>query len=908
MRQSFSFLAAFLLVLFILPSCQSDTSKIQVVNLKTEYLIDPLGIDVASPRFTWQLKDSRQGAVQRAYQIVLGFDPDALDDDRHIVWDTGKVNAANQLVVYDGPNLDPFTRYYWRVTVWDMDGKRSAEPATAWFETGMMGIDNWKGYWITDVRDIEKRPAAYFRKDFMPSSEVKEARAYIAAGGYFELYINGERVGDHMLDPSKTRYDRRNLYVVHDITHLLHETSNTVGVILGNGWYNHQSRAVWFFHEVPWRARPSFCADIRIIYDDGHTETIGSGIDWKTNTGPIIFNSIHTAEHYDARLEIDGWSSPGFDDTNWQNAIRVSAPSKNIIAQALHPVRKTETIPAASMTDLGNNTWLFDLERNIAGVSELTVSGERGTVIRLKHGERIDVNGRVDQSNIDMHYRPIDDSDPFQTDIFILSGNERESFSPRFNYKGFQYVEVSADRPLRLSKESLRAHIMHSDVPVAGQIHSSNETLNRIWWAGNNSYLANLFAYPTDCPQREKLGWTGDGHIAIETGLYNFDGITIYEKWIADHRDEQQPNGVLPAIIPSSGWGYQWANGVDWTSSLAIIPWNIYLFYGDDRLLYETYDNIRSYVNYIAHRFPDGLTDWGLGDWVPVRSRANLELTSTVYYHVVTSILAEAAKMFDKQDDHEKYSALAEKIKSAFNGKFLDTESGLYGNGLQTELAMPLFWGLVPEEIRAKVAANLVEKVRETDYHIDVGLLGSKALLNALSENGYANIAYKVASKETYPSWGWWIVNGATTFLENWDIHADRDISLNHIMFGEISAWYYKALGGIKPDVNSPGFKNILLQPHFVEGLDHFEVTFNGPYGEIASSWEKYDEAVIYHVTIPPNSTATLKLPGEVWTEEGKPITHDVGPELPGGPLLNSLTLEAGQYQFRIGNFAGSVQ
>jgi alpha-L-rhamnosidase len=360
-------------------------------------------------------------------------------------------------------------------------------------------------------------------------------------------------------------------------------------------------------------------------------------------------------------------------------------------------------------------------------------------------------------------------------------------------------VEVTSNRPIELTKESLVGYFMHSDVPKAGDFSSTNPTLDKIWQATNNSYLSNLFGYPTDCPQREKNGWTGDAHIAVETGLYSFDAITIYEKWLADHRDEQQPNGVLPAIIPTDGWGYEWANGPDWTSTIALIPWNVYLFYGDKSLLEACYDNIKRYVDHITQISPSGLTSWGLGDWVPVKSKSPVELTSTAYYFTDAIILAQAAQLLNKPEDYTIYSALAQKIKSAFNEKYLNRSTAIYSSGTQTEMSAPLFWNLVPDDLRDQVAANLAKRVESDNFHLDVGLLGQKAILNALSENGYADLAYRVASQETYPSWGWWMVNGATTLLENWDIFSKRDISMNHIMFGEIGAWLYKGLGGIYP-------------------------------------------------------------------------------------------------------------
>ena len=281
-----------------------------------------------------------------------------------------------------------------------------------------------------------------------------------------------------------------------------------------------------------------------MTYSDGSVETVSTGQDWQTHVSPVIFNSIYTGEHYDGRLEQEGWDMPEFNPKGWNNAIATGAPSQNITAQVLHPIRNVAKIPAVEMKKIDEYTWLFDFGRNIAGVTQIKVSGREGTTIRMKHAERLDSTGRADLSNIDVHYRPTDDSDPFQTDIFILNGQGEETFMLRFNYKGFQYVEVTSDQPVELTKESLTAYFMHSDVPQIGKIHSSNNTLNKIWEAANASYLSNLFGYPTDCPQREKNGWTGDAHIAVETGLYNFDGITVYEKWLADHQDEQQPNGV----------------------------------------------------------------------------------------------------------------------------------------------------------------------------------------------------------------------------------------------------------------------------------------------------------------------------------------------------------------------------
>ncbi|MES2810617.1 MAG: family 78 glycoside hydrolase catalytic domain [Bacteroidota bacterium] len=857
-------------------------------NLKCEYLNNPLGIDAPHPRFTWVLNDARKGAAQTAYQLTVSTDSVALSKAEANVWQSGKVASTSQLVTFDGKKLQPYTKYFWRVSVWD-DANKTTSSAINSFETGLIEKSNWKGTWISDGRGPEVKPAPYFRNVYDLSKKVKSARAYIAVGGLYELYINGQKIGNHRMDPMYTRFDRRNLYVSYDVTKDLQQGKNAIGVILGNGWYNHQSTAVWDFHRAPWRNRPTFCLDVRVTYEDGTVQTLTSDKSWKSSTGGIIFNSIYTAEHYDARLEQAGWNTTNFTEgRNWRGVIIRPAPSANIVSQAMEPIRATETIPAVDMKKQNDSTYLFNIGRTIAGVSKITVSGEAGTVIRLKHTEKLDKNGKADMSNIDVHYRPTDKTDPFQTDIFILSGKGEESFMARFNYKGFQYIEVTTSKPINIKKESITAYFMHSDVDTKGNITSSNDVLNKIWAACNVSYLSNLFGYPTDCPQREKNGWTGDAHIASETGLYGYDGITVYEKWMADHRDEQQPNGVLSSIIPSDGWGYEWGNGPDWTSTVAIIPWNLYQFYGDSKTLNDNYDAIKRYVNHIDELYPTGLTTWGLGDWVPVKSKSPVEFVSTIYYYTDANILAKAAKLFGRTDDEQKYSALALKIKNAINAKYLNTETGMYDKGYQTELSMPLYWGIVPDELKAKVAANLAERVKQDNNHLDAGILGAKAILGALSDNGYADVAYSIAAQETFPSWGWWIKNGATTLYENWDVFAKSDLSLNHIMFGEINAWYYKGLGGINIDPANPGFKNVLLKPNFVTGLNSFESNHIGPYGKIVSNWKRKGSSVVYSVVVPANSTATLTFPtGKKAYLNGKEV---------GG----SLNVSSGSYEFTV--------
>jgi len=834
--------------------------------MQVEHLTNPSGIDILLPRFSWKIMDDTPGARQLSYRLLVDDDSVRLHHDQSKkLWDSGKISSNKQLISYSGPRLRPYTKYFWKVMATDQEGKNYALLENATFETGHQTIENWQGTWISDHADQDVKQAPYFRKSWSLKKKIKSARAYIAVAGLYELYINGVKIGNHRLDPMYTRFDRRNIYVTHDVTSSFVEGENVMGVLLGNGWYNHQSVAVWDFHKAPWRNRPAFCMDVHIRYEDGSLEVVSTDQAWKTSYSPIVFNSIYTGEHYDGRLEQSGWNKPGFDDQKWNGVKLRAAPSSQIVSQTLYPIRNVEQIKAEAVHRLNDSTYVYDFGRNIAGVTEIRIKGQVGTVLRLKHGERLSADGHVDLSNIDVYHKPVDLRDPFQTDVFILSGQGEESFMPRFNYKGFQYVEIQSSTPIALSQKEVTAFFMHSDVPAIGHLTSSSNLLNKIWWATNNSYLSNLFGYPTDCPQREKNGWTGDGHFAIETGLYNFDGITIYEKWMADHRDEQQPNGVLPDIIPTGGWGDGTANGTDWTSTIAIIPWNLYLFYGDSRPLADNYESIKKYVDYVTRISPNRLTTWGRGDWVPVKSSSSLELTSSIYYYVDASILAKAAKLLNKDADHHYYSRLADEIKEAINHKYLNTQTASYATGTQTELSVPLLWGVVPTPLRARVAANLAARVKQDGNHLDVGVLGAKAILNALSENGYPALAYQLATNDTYPSWGWWIVNGATTLYENWDLNAQRDISENHMMFGEIGAWLTKSLGGIKADEEQPGFAHFYIEPHLDNDLKNFKNTFIGPYGPIEISWKQEAKRASISIRIPPNSTATYTLSSQKW-------------------------------------------
>ena len=861
-----------------LMSCQkSDKTKFSPIDLRCEYAISPMGIDTDVPRLTWILPATSEVKKQGNYQVFVGTTSSEITKGKSLLWDSGKIASDASLVTYKGGKLLPNTHYYWAVKVWNAKGDESSLSEVATFQTGLKG--DWSAKWIADMDDVTEKRAPYFKKEINTKAPIAKATVYLASAGLHELEINGNRVGDAFMNPTYTRFDKRVLYNTYDVTSML-QTENVIDVVLGNGWYNHQSTAVWYFHKAPWRGRPCFMFEMHIEYKDGSIETILSDTSWKTSFGEIQFNSIYTAEHVDHNQVA----------SDWNNAVEVASPTVLISSQQMPPVRKVAEYSAASFQKINTKTYQFDFGQNMSGITELKITGAKGTVVKVKHGEHIK-QGRIYNGGLEVHTRPTDDTDPFQTDIYILSGATEEVFAPKFNYKGFQYVEVIANKEIQLNANSLKAYFTHSDVVSVGKIESSNELLSKIWDATNKAYLSNLYGYPTDCPQREKNGWTGDGHIAVEVGLFNYDGILIYEKWMDDHRDEMREDGMLPAIIPTSGWGYTWGNGVDWTSSMVLVPWNVYKFYGDKQILEENYESMKRYMGKLSSVAKGNLTDWGLGDWVPIKSTSNVEFTSSIFYYTDALILYKTASLLGENKDAKYYLKLAEDIKSAINKKYFDAENNRYAKGTQTEMSMALFRGIVPQKNKQAVADNLAQSIVDNNTTLDVGLLGSKTILNALSQNGHADLAYQLTASKEFPSWGYWIENGATTLYENWELSADDNASLNHIMFGEVGAWYYKALGGINIDERQPGFKNTLLQPHFVKGLEDFKASHKGPYGTLVSEWKRVGGTVNYKVVVPPNSTAELVFDATVKQVSRKDKNDVLDLSMP-------IKLEAGNYEF----------
>jgi alpha-L-rhamnosidase len=538
-------------------------------------------------------------------------------------------------------------------------------------------------------------------------------------------------------------------------------------------------------------------------------------------------------------------------------------------------IRVDRQIEPVKITEPKPGTRVFDFGQNISGNAGLSVRGPAGTEVTLKYGERLAEDGTVDQADIAKHVMRFDPNQTFQTDAYILKGAGREVWQSRFAYDGFRYVEATG-LPGRVSKDTLTALFFHSDVPLAGRFECSNPMFNRIWEATRMSYLGNLQGIPTDCPHREKNGWTGDAHLACEQAMFNFFPAAVYTKWINDLGDEQQPDGRLPGIVPTSGWGYNWGNGPAWDSAYLLIPYYQYVYCGDGELLRSHYDGMKRYVDYLTRRSTNGIVAIGLNDWAPWKTKTGAAITDTAYYYVDAKIVALTAGLLGKSDEARQYRDLAGEISKAFNARFYHPATGLYDNGSQTALSCALYQGLVEPENKARVTSNLVVAVENAGGHIDTGILGAKYLLNALLENGRADVAYRIVAQKDKPGWGWWMEQGATTLWEDWN-GAD---SRFHVMYGDVSAWFYKALAGINPDPEAPGFRHFFITPQVVGGLTSAQGDYMSVRGRIVSNWKMLNGVFVLDLKVPANTTATVSLPfddpSEI-SESGSPAVMSPG-------------------------------
>jgi alpha-L-rhamnosidase len=682
------------------------------------------------------------------------------------------------------------------------------------------------------------------RREFSAGGSIKSAVVSVCGLGFYELRLNGARVGDRVMDPAFTHYGKRALYATHDVTALLREGANALGLILGNGWYSPPNYDWFDFDIAPWRGPPKARLQLRIEYADGQVEWVLSDGGWKAARSPVVCDGIRNGELYDARLEQPGWDAPGFDDSVWKPAKAVAAPEGRLVEMKMPPERVVEVLEAADIRETDQHTFVYTFPKNVSGWPRLRVSGPRGTRVTMRCYE-------VDDNRHDGH---LTREGPFQTDTYILKGEGVETYEPRFAYHGFQFVELTG-YPGEPDRESLKAAVVHTDFDSAGSFACSLPVFNSLQAMTRNSYLGNYHGFPTDCPTREKGGWTADAYLAAETGLLNFDSLSAYSKWLDDILDCQHADGRVPDIVPTASWGY---NGFfDWDCVIIYLPWYVYVYTGDREPMERTYEGMkRCYEHYFA-KAKNGILDDGRGDWCPETTVTPKAVTTTAMLADCARLLARMADLLGRAEDAAFYKERAATVAAAFVREFVK-DDGTVANGSQTAQSCALYFNLVPQDRRAAVLSKLVDAVKAAKDHLDVGIFGAKYLFSVLSENGHHDLACEIVSNKSYPGYGWWADQGFTTLPESWSC----DNSLNHIMFGDISAWFYRHLAGIQPLEESPGFRKFLIRPRPWQGLDHAGAEHQSPRGRIASSWKRAGEKIEYRIEVPEGTEARVVLDG----------------------------------------------
>ncbi len=864
---SFYSLALALFLVSLLPSLEGRTQGLVAENLRCAYLKNPLGIDTKEPNLAWKVRSDIQNTRQTAYHILVASSPEVLANNKGDLWDSGRVpSGESRHLPYQGQSLNSRQRCYWKVKVWDNRENESAWSPPAHWEMALLDSSDWQAQWIRhpDFTDTlqESKPAPYFRQNFSLEKIPASARAYITGLGYFELYINGQKVGNHQLDPVKTRYDKSVRYLTHDITDLLQLGENTVGIVLGTGWYNHFANAVWGFNQAPWRSYPEALCQLEITDEQGDIQRVVSNASWKTtNQGPIRFDGIRNGETYDARLELPGWSEAWFNDNDWKNAVTSAGPQGQLRAQMIPPIKAQQEIRPVSVTEVHPGVWVFDLGQNIAGYSRLKVAGPKGTEVSMKMGEKLFPDSTVEQKQI-LRFLKSGDA---QTDRYILKGEGVEVWEPRFVYHGFQYVEVRG-LPTPPTLETITGVVLYTDFEQTGSFACSDPQLNRTQQNTHWSFVGNYHGLPTDCPHREKIGWTGDAQLVAEAGLFNYDMVRSYLKWLDDFIDEQQENGDLPGVIPSSGWGYEYGKdpelrplgyGPQWEGALVQITWDLYRFTGDSAILARYYATIKKYLDHLIRNADNYTLNFGIDDHKPVETKTQGDILASGYLVAFTRMFSQMATILEQPEDGKYYQQYSEKAKKAFNKRYFNSKTGSYGNGGQTSQALALYHNIVPDGKEEMVLNNLLADIRQRDYHFDVGVVGLKYLFNVLREYGHSEALYRMVTQTDQPGFGYWLEQGANTLWQDWD----GSMSLNHIMFGTVSEWFYEALAGIQLNDEQPGFQRFIIRPDMLPQLNWANGSVESPFGTIRSSWERSDDETMLRVTVPTSTTATVFVP-----------------------------------------------
>ncbi len=829
-------------------------------DLRCEYWVNPLGIDVPRPRLSWRVNDPRRRAVQSAYRIIVATGAEE-------VWDSGKVESDQSVhVPYAGRPLRSGCRYRWKVRTWDAAGTPSPWSQEAWWETGLLSPGEWQARWITiaDAPGAGKPPAGSapapgrralrFRREFRLPGRCVRARAYVSGLGVYELAINGRRVGDDIFCPGWTNYARRVQYQTYDVTDLLKAGDNAVGAEVGSGWWNGM--------DGRGARKPRLVLQLAIECAGGRRVTVVTDGSWKARPAPILYDAFYHGETCDARLAAPGWDAPGFDDRAWRPVVVLKDKVDRLIAQQAPPIRVSVELAAKEVSRPGEGVYVFDFGQNASGRCRLKVAGAKpGTKVRIRHAEVLKPDGSIYTAN----YRSAR-----ATDTYVCRGGGQEAWEPRFTYRGFRYAELTG-YPGEPPKDALVFRVFHSAVDRTGRFRCSSDLINRIHENVNWGLISNLHSVPTDCPQRdERLGWTGDAQVIAPTACWNRDMSLLLAKWMRD-------------VIHHGGGGEVKGDGPGWADAAVVVPWTLYLFYGDRRIVQESYAKMAAFVDARTRRAKGGLYERkGYGDWIAVDRRTPKEFIGSAYYYHSVKLLARMAAAVGRDDDARRYAALAEQIARAFQRKYFDPEANRYPPGTQTCFVLPLHFGLVPPDRRAAVAENLVREIAARDHHPSTGFLGTAYLLPVLAAAGRHETACRLAGQKTYPSWGYMVRTGATTIWELWN--SDRAgpgmNSRNHFALGAIGRWFFESLGGIRPDPQRPGFQHAIIRPAPAGELTWAQAEHVSMYGPIRSAWKLADGRLTLEVTVPANATATVHVPAggpEAVTEGGRPAGRAEG-------------------------------
>ncbi|MBK5203522.1 MAG: family 78 glycoside hydrolase catalytic domain [Prolixibacteraceae bacterium] len=874
MKQSF-FSEIFLCLLTILSvSCQKQTTK--VIDLQCEYLSQPHGVDTYSPRFSWKITSEQRGVYQKAYQIIVSDNKENIQENIGNCWDSEKINSESTInIAYNGIALKSNQDYFWRVCFWNSQNKR-VWSKVSFFHTGLFQPSDWQAIWVTTKEEIIDA-SPIFRKEFTVKKGLKQAYAFISAAGIDEFYINGKKVGDHVLDPNITDYRKTILYSAYDVTKELRDGLNAAGVMLGNGAYNiRRTKGRFSWNSNRSLGNPCFIVQIYLRYKDGSSEVISSDELWKYSWGPITFNNYYGGENYDAQKEQEGWAVAGFKDQNWENSVSAKNPGGILKSQMIPPVKVVDTISPVSEQHDSTGVYLFDLGQNIGGWWRIHVIGKAGQTIRICGAETL---------NDSLFSQPLKKGDRLSTkqnyhagvwSDYTLKSDEEEMYEPRFFYSGFRYIEVRTKDKQDLKNVKIEGRVVHNALKRNGTFESSDTLINRIHECGIWSQMANTVSYPTDCPHREKGAYCGDGQIEAEASIHDFQMASFYTKWVNDMRDAQTEDGWIPNTAPTLVGGM--GGGVAWGSACILVPWWMFHYYSDMRVLKETYPTMKKYIGFLNNT---GKTDenpdepyiidnfkgywYCLGEWCAPGEKPdgpNHSVVNTFYYYYDVLLMSKIAAILGNTSDADSYKALSDTIKDVYIKKFFNDKTYLYGSEkvFQTYQILSLVGNLIPEGYRDKVFNTLVNDIHEKEDHLGTGIIGTKCLWPVLLTGNEDELVYKIVNQTTFPGYGYWLKKGETTLLEDWHARSSH----NHEMFGSVTEYFFKYLAGIQSPMEgntSIAYSHIYLQPRIPDSLSFVNASVETIAGKVVSEWEKHGNTFRYHVNIPANTTATVVLP-----------------------------------------------